>query len=27
MHSGTLDAEDVARVGIYIRDWIKQVGA
>jgi hypothetical protein len=27
MHSGTLDAEDVARVGIHIRDWIKQVGA
>ena len=27
MHSGTLDDEDVARVGINIRDWIKQVGA
>jgi hypothetical protein len=27
MHSGTLDAEDVARVGIHLRDWIKQVGA
>jgi hypothetical protein len=27
MHSGTLDAEDIARVGIHIRDWIKQVGA
>lgn len=27
MHSGTLDAEDIARVGINIRDWIKQVGA
>ena len=27
MHSGTLDTEDIARVGINIRDWIKQVGA
>ncbi|MEX0754117.1 MAG: Swt1 family HEPN domain-containing protein [Actinomycetota bacterium] len=27
MHGGTLDDEDVARVGIYIRDWVKQVGA
>lgn len=27
MHSGALDDEDVARVGINIRDWIKQVGA
>jgi hypothetical protein len=27
MHSGTLDEEDVARVGINIRDWTKQVGA
>jgi hypothetical protein len=27
MHSGTLDAEDIARVGIYLRDWVKQVGA
>jgi hypothetical protein len=27
MHSGTLDAEDVARIGIHLRDWIKQVGA
>lgn len=26
MHSGTLDKEDVERLGIYIRDWIKQVG-
>jgi len=26
MHSGTLDREDVERLGIYIRDWIKQVG-
>jgi hypothetical protein len=27
MHSGTLDDEDIARVGINIRDWVKQVGA
>ena len=27
MHSGTLSSGDVARVGINIRDWIKQVGA
>ena len=27
MHGGTLDSEDIARIGIYIRDWIKQVGA
>jgi hypothetical protein len=26
MHSGTLDLEDVERVGINIRDWVKQVG-
>ena len=26
MHSGMLDKEDVHRLGIYIRDWIKQVG-
>ncbi|PLX70137.1 MAG: hypothetical protein C0603_04135 [Denitrovibrio sp.] len=26
MHSGTLDKEDIERLGIYIRDWIKQVG-
>lgn len=26
MHSGTLDAADIDRVGIHIRDWIKQVG-
>ena len=26
MHSGNLSLEDVARVGINIRDWIKQVG-
>lgn len=27
MHSGTLSSGDVARVGINIRDWVKQVGA
>jgi hypothetical protein len=27
MHSGELELEDVERVGINIRDWIKQVGA
>lgn len=27
MHSGTVDDEDIARVGITIRDWVKQVGA
>lgn len=27
MHSGTLDLEDVERVGMNIRDWVKQVGA
>jgi hypothetical protein len=27
MHSGILSMEDVERVGINIRDWIKQVGA
>lgn len=26
MHSGTLELEDVERIGINIRDWIKQVG-
>lgn len=26
MHSGVLDREDIERLGIYIRDWIKQVG-
>jgi hypothetical protein len=26
MHSGILDAEDLARLGINIRDWVKQVG-
>jgi Arc/MetJ family transcription regulator len=27
MHSGTLGPRDVERVGIYLRDWITQVGA
>ena len=27
MHSGELGREDMARVGINIRDWVKQVGA
>jgi hypothetical protein len=27
MHSGTIDNEDAARVGIHIRDWVTQVGA
>lgn len=27
MHSGVLDKEDIQRVGVNIRDWIKQVGA
>lgn len=27
MHSGNLGAEDIARLGIYIRDWTKQVGS
>jgi uncharacterized Rossmann fold enzyme len=26
MHSGILDIEDIERVGIHMRDWIKQVG-
>jgi hypothetical protein len=26
MHSGTLDRDDVERVGMNIRDWVKQVG-
>ncbi len=26
MHSGSLDLEDVERVGMFIRDWVKQVG-
>lgn len=27
MHSGNLSKTDVERIGIYIRDWVKQVGA
>ena len=27
MHSGILDKEDIQRVGVNIRDWVKQVGA
>ena len=27
MHSGLLGREDVERIGINIRDWVKQVGA
>lgn len=27
MHSGTLADEDIERIGINIRDWVKQVGA
>lgn len=27
MHSGTLDRDDIERVGMNIRDWVKQVGA
>jgi|ERR1700682_441852 len=27
MHSGMLEIEDIERVGIHIRDWVKQVGA
>lgn len=27
MHSGQLEKADIERLGIYIRDWIKQVGA
>jgi hypothetical protein len=27
MHSGMLSQTDIERIGIYIRDWIKQVGA
>lgn len=26
MHSGTLGLEDIERVGINLRDWVKQVG-
>ena len=27
MHSGSLEAEDVERVGMNVRDWLRQVGA
>ena len=27
MHSGALDVEDIERVGMNVRDWIRQVGA
>jgi phage gpG-like protein len=27
MHSGSLAAEDIERLGVNIRDWVKQVGA
>jgi hypothetical protein len=27
MHSGVLEKEDIQRLGINIRDWVKQVGA
>lgn len=27
MHSGTLDIEDIERLGMNIRDWVKQVGS
>jgi len=27
MHSGLLDERDIARLGIFIRDWVKQVGS
>src|SRR5438552_2809950 len=27
MHSGTLEREDIERLGVNIRDWVKQVGA
>jgi hypothetical protein len=26
MHSGILDLEDIERVGMNIRDWVRQVG-
>lgn len=26
MHSGTLDLEDIERVGLNLRDWVRQVG-
>ena len=27
MHSGALEQADVERIGIFLRDWVKQVGA
>jgi len=27
MHSGSLEREDIERLGVNIRDWVKQVGA
>jgi HEPN superfamily Swt1-like protein len=27
MHSGVLDPEDIERVGMNVRDWVRQVGA
>ncbi len=27
MHSGVLDPEDIERVGVNVRDWVRQVGA
>ena len=27
MHSGILEREDIDRLGVNIRDWVKQVGA
>lgn len=27
MHSGELSEQDLARIGTYIRDWVRQVGA
>jgi hypothetical protein len=27
MHSGLLDVEDVERLGVMLRDWVRQVGA
>ena len=27
MHSGELDAEDIERIGMHVRDWVRQVGS
>lgn len=27
MHSGSLEQPDIDRIGIFVRDWVKQVGA